>query len=94
MDIYYRLFNNIQNYLVSFVKLTKMSMRSIKLSHAKRLYNEGYSVGTVLNKTSRAFLFGMLGEEEDQIYLQRGYRQYGEMQIDTYSESYYHIIIL
>jgi len=54
-------------------------MKRNKVYHKRKL-----SVGTPITQTSQAFLYGMLSENENEIYLQRGYRQYGEMQEDSY----------
>ena len=36
------------------------------------------SIGTPVCKTSNSFVKGYLGDRNDYIYLQRGYRQYGQ----------------
>jgi hypothetical protein len=56
-------------------------MRSITLQQNKKYHKDEASVGTPICMTSRAFLYGMISDDPDIIYVQRGYRQYGEMQV-------------
>jgi len=65
-------------------ELKNLNMRSLTVKHNKKYHQRNLSVGTPICQTSQAFLYGMVAENEDEIYLQRGYRQYGEMQEDSY----------
>lgn len=58
-----------------------MSMRSLRNPVIRQLQGEGLAVGTPIGKTSRSYVFGSLSESNDYIYIQRGYRQYGQMQV-------------
>lgn len=61
--------NNLCNFHQNFTrKLSSINMRSIVFNTSKKFHDKKLSVGTSLCKTSRAFLFGTLGEAEDQIY--------------------------
>jgi hypothetical protein len=54
------------------------------------LQRQALSVGTPVCKTSRAMMFAMLGENDEYIYIQRGYRQYGQMHVSK-SDSERHL---
>lgn len=47
----------------------------------RQLQKDKMGTGTPVCKTSRAFMFGMIGESDDYVYLQRGFRQYGQMHV-------------
>lgn len=61
-----------------------MSMRSLRNPIIKKLQEDKLAVGTPLGKTSRAYVFGTIGDDKDFIYIQRGYRQYGQMQVSIH----------
>lgn len=48
----------------------------------KHMQREKLAVGTPVCKTSRAMMFAMLGDSDDFIYIQRGYKQYGQMDVE------------
>lgn len=69
----------------NFIKdLKSINMRSLTLRQNNKYHEENASPGTPVCMTSRAFLYGMTSEDPNVIYLQRGYRQYGEMQEASY----------
>lgn len=47
----------------------------------KHLQTERLAPGTPVCKTSRAMMFAMLGDSGDFIYIQRGFKQYGQMHV-------------
>ncbi len=53
-------------------------MISILFKNVKNMYENPISAGMRLNKTSSCFVKGFTTSQQNQIYLQRGYRQYGE----------------
>jgi hypothetical protein len=55
------------------VQLRSLTRQNIEFSEQKNL-----GVGTLLNRTSRNYLFGMTHPEKGKVFAQRGYRQYGE----------------
>lgn len=58
-------------------------MRSIMFRNSYFLFDTGYGVGTAIAKTSKYFTQGYLSEKRDQIYLQRGFRIYGNPANET-----------
>jgi hypothetical protein len=60
-------------------------MRSIRYDIVRKMQSEKLAQGTPVCKTSRAFMFATLGESDDHIFLQRGYRQYGQMHVDQFA---------
>ena len=76
--------HNFSKSLLSMVAasvLTFQSMRSIRLSVISKLHAQHLAQGTAVCKTSRAFMFAALGESSEHIFVQRGFRQYGQMQV-------------
>eukprot|EP01016_Furgasonia_blochmanni_P023215 TRINITY_DN2512_c0_g1_i5.p3 TRINITY_DN2512_c0_g1~~TRINITY_DN2512_c0_g1_i5.p3 ORF type:complete len:137 (+),score=17.67 TRINITY_DN2512_c0_g1_i5:461-871(+) len=54
------------------------NLRSIRLKVIKGLQKRRFALGTPVTKTSKNFLYAGIGRDDDEIILQRGYRQYGE----------------
>lgn len=54
-------------------------LRSLTVGGIFRAKEEGLPVGTLLNRTSRSFLFGMQHSDRGKIFLQRGYMIYGNL---------------
>lgn len=52
-------------------------LRSLTLQNINFAQNEQLSPGTLLNRTSRNYFFGMAHPDQGFIYAQRGFRQYG-----------------
>ena len=53
-------------------------MRSITMKNIRYFESKGMAVGTPISLTSTRFIQGVLGSKSGEIYLQRGYRQYGD----------------
>ena len=60
---------------------SQRNMRALTLMNIKFAEKENLSSGMPLNRTSRSFLFGMKHPEKNKIYLQRGFRQYGRIEV-------------
>lgn len=73
--------HNFSRSLNSMVGQGYKSLRSIRLQVIQQLQKEKLAVGSPVCKTSRAFMFAMIGDEDDFVYVQRGYRQYGQMHV-------------
>ena len=52
-------------------------MISIVFKNVKNLYEKQYLIGMRLNRTSSCYVKGFSAAKKTEIYLQRGYRQYG-----------------
>lgn len=52
-------------------------MISIVFKNVTTLYEKPYPIGIRLSKTSPAFVKAFAARNTNEIYLQRGYRQYG-----------------
>ncbi|CAD8119256.1 unnamed protein product [Paramecium sonneborni] len=64
-------------------KAKLVSLRSILLKNAYFLFDKGYAQGTVFSRTSQNFISAFLTSQRSSIYLQRGFRQYGNPEIQT-----------
>lgn len=53
-------------------------MISILFRNIKMFYDHNFSMGTPIAKTSSAFVQGYLSSKNNEIYIQRGFRQYGD----------------
>ena len=56
-------------------------MRSLTRQNIEFAESEKLRVGSPLNRTSRSYLFGMKHPEPGFIYAQRGFRQYGPVEV-------------
>lgn len=75
--------HNFARSLNAMVVRSNQSLRSVRLQVIRQLQKEKLAVGSPVCKTSRAFMFAMLGDTEDFVYVQRGYRQYGQMHVSV-----------
>lgn len=53
-------------------------MISIIFKNVKNFYDNKFMVGTPINKTSSAFIKATLSYQSSEMFLQRGFRQYGD----------------
>ena len=60
-----------------------VSLRSLTLENIQFAEKERLAVGTPLNRTSRSYFFGMAHPEKHKIYVQRGFRQYGDIGVSS-----------
>lgn len=58
------------------IQMRSLTRQNIEFGEKKKL-----AVGTLLNRTSRSYLFGMVHPEPGKLYAQRGYRQYGDLTV-------------
>ncbi len=70
--------NNVCSFHTNFVKEKELkSLRSLRFDNVFFAEKNNLAVGTILNKTSKSFIYGMKNEKKHHLYLQRGFRQYG-----------------
>jgi len=65
------------------VDLADSSMRSLLFRNGYFLFDNGYGVGTPISKTSKYFTQGYISDKRDTLYLQRGFRIYGNPSLET-----------
>ncbi|EAR87850.1 hypothetical protein TTHERM_00006140 (macronuclear) [Tetrahymena thermophila SB210] len=65
------------------VDMPNQTLRSILFRNAYYLFDNGYGMGTPISKTSKLFTTGYLSDKRDSIYLQRGFRIYGNPAEET-----------
>lgn len=58
-------------------------MISILFRNIKYFYEKNYLQGTKINKTSSIFVSGFLHNKNNEILLQRGFRQYGDPSVNN-----------
>lgn len=58
-----------------------VQLRSLTKTNIDYARDNKLALGTLLNRTSRSYLFGMAHPEPGLMYAQRGFRQYGDIEV-------------
>lgn len=57
------------------------SIRSLTFNNIRYAEEKDFPVGTILNKSSSSYLMGLKHAKKDWVYLQRGYKDYGRVDV-------------